>query len=209
MLKTYYFENHCMRTLFLLLFACCIFVCCYSIATVGQSVIPVTLLQQVKSMHVQNTLLQNRTIACIIDFSKPSYEKRLWIINLADTTCLLHTWVAHGRGTGRTAEASIFSNESGSYCSSLGLFLPKEQFSGKHGLSLRLAGVEPGINDNAEIRGIIFHAASYVNPYNALVNKRQGNSQGCFAVPESEIAKVVELLETPGAFVWATQIKHP
>jgi hypothetical protein len=117
--------------------------------------------------------------------------------------------VAHGRGTGRAAEAKTFSNQAGTYCSSLGLFLPKEQFNGKHGLSLRLAGLEPGVNDNAEVRGIIFHAAPYVNLYNATVNKRQGNSQGCFVVPESDIKKVVQLLENPNAFIWATQTERP
>jgi len=175
----------------------------------GQSIIPASLFQQVTTLTVQDSRLQNRTVACIVDFSKPSYEKRLWIINLLSGECLLHTWVAHGRGTGRTAEAKVFSNKAGTYCSSLGLFLPKEQFNGKHGLSLRLAGLEPGINDNAETRGIIFHAAAYVNPHNATVNKRQGNSQGCFVVPESDIKTVVQLLENPNAFVWATQVAKP
>jgi hypothetical protein len=175
----------------------------------GQTHVPESLLQQAAQLCAQDNRLHNRTIACIVDFSKPSHEKRLWIVDLARKVCLLHTWVAHGRGTGRTAEARTFSNESGSYCSSLGLFLPKEQFSGKHGLSLRLAGLEPGINDKAEVRGIIFHAAPYVNEYNATVAKRQGNSQGCFVVPEREIKKVIELLESPAAFVWATQTTTP
>jgi L,D-transpeptidase catalytic domain len=175
----------------------------YVFVASGQSVVPDSLLQQVITLAAQDSRLQNRTVACLVDFSKPSYEKRLWIINLTNGECLLHTWVAHGRGTGRTAEAKVFSNESGTYCSSLGLFLPKGKFKGKHGLSLRLTGLEPGLNDNAETRGIIFHAAAYVNLYNATVRKRQGNSQGCFVVPESDIKPLVQLLESRQAFVWA------
>ncbi len=182
-----------------------VFVIALAFHSFGQSPIPETLLAKAQLLCQQNAQLQSRTIACIVDFSRPSYEKRLWIVDLNTQICLLNTWVAHGRGTGRTAEAKIFSNKTGSYCSSLGLFLPKEHFSGKHGLSLRLAGLEPGINDQAEARGIIFHAASYVNVYNATINKRQGNSQGCFVVAEAEIKNLVELLENTNAFIWATQ----
>ncbi|MDJ1485784.1 murein L,D-transpeptidase catalytic domain family protein [Cytophagaceae bacterium YF14B1] len=169
----------------------------------GQLLLPAYVQQHALQLSSEYKELSNRTIACVVDFSKPSYEKRLWIINLKTGECLLHTWVAHGKGTGRTAEASIFSNDSGSNCSSLGVFIPKNQFNGKHGLSLRLVGLDWGINDQAEARGIIFHAAPYVTSQNAQVNKRQGNSQGCFAVPTEDIKTVVKLLENTNAFIWA------
>ena len=148
--------------------------------------------------------LAGRRIACLVDFSKPSHEKRLWIVDLQTGECLLNTWVSHGKGTGRSAIAKTFSNVLGSECSSLGRFVPREVFDGKHGLSLRLSGLDKGVNDLAEQRGIIFHAAEYVNEHNAKVYKRQGNSQGCFAVPQSDIKKVISLLKGNAALILAS-----
>jgi len=181
-------------------------VLCAGTQVYGQLKLPDYLQQRARQLSGDYRELTNRTIACLVDFSKPSYEKCLWIVNLQTGECLLHTWVAHGKGSGRTAEAEIFSNQMGSNCSSLGVFLPKYEFNGKHGLSLRLAGLDWGINHNAELRGIIFHSAPYVNTHNATVNKRQGNSQGCFVVPTEDIKTVIQLLKNTRAFVWA--FKH-
>jgi hypothetical protein len=172
-------------------------------AAFGQSTCPTPLYQQAIAATLTNQNLANRSLVCIVDFSKPSYEKRLWVVDLKTGKCLINTWVSHGKGTGRSATAELFSNTSGSECSSLGFFVPKEEFNGKHGLSLRLAGLDKGVNDNAEARGIIFHAASYVNSYNATTYKRQGNSQGCFAVAEEDIRKVIDLLKGGSAFIMA------
>lgn len=165
-----------------------------SAATIKR-IYPETLYQKAIEAITTDKTLAGRTVACLVDFSKPSYEKRLWIVDLKTGECLLNTWVSHGKGTGRSAVAQVFSNVSGSECSSLGRFVPREVFDGKHGLSLRLSGLDKGVNDLAEQRGIIFHAAEYVNEYNAKVYKRQGNSQGCFAVPQSDIKKVISLLK--------------
>jgi hypothetical protein len=165
---------------------------------------PETLYQKAMDAITSDKTLADRRIACLVDFSKPSYEKRLWIVDLKTGECLLNTWVSHGKGTGRSAVAQVFSNVSGSECSSLGRFVPREVFDGKHGLSLRLSGLDKGINDLAEQRGIIFHAAEYVNEYNAKVYKRQGNSQGCFAVPQSDIKKVINLLKGNAALILAS-----
>jgi hypothetical protein len=164
---------------------------------------PESLYQKAMDAISRDRSLADRKVACLVDFSKPSHEKRLWIVDLQTGECLLNTWVSHGKGTGRSAVAQVFSNVSGSECSSLGRFVPKEVFDGKHGLSLRLAGLDKGVNDFAEQRGIIFHAAEYVNEYNAKVYKRQGNSQGCFAVPQQDIKKVIDLLKGNAAFIMA------
>jgi hypothetical protein len=164
---------------------------------------PPSLYQKALAAAAADKSLAKRTIACLVDFSKPSYEKRLWIVDLKNGNCLYSTWVSHGKGTGRSAQAKKFSNVLGSECSSLGRFLPAEVFSAKHGLSLRLVGLDAGVNDLALPRGIIFHAADYVNEYNAKVLKRQGNSQGCFAVPPNDIKKVINLLKGNAAFILA------
>lgn len=165
---------------------------------------PETLYQKAMYAITNDKTLAGRRIACLVDFSKPSYEKRLWIVDLKTGECLLNTWVSHGKGTGRSAVAKNFSNVLGSECSSLGRFVPREVFDGKHGLSLRLSGLDKGLNDLAEQRGIIFHAAEYVNEHNAKVYKRQGNSQGCFAVPQRDIKKVISLLKGNAALILAS-----
>jgi hypothetical protein len=128
--------------------------------------------------------LKNDGIISIADFSLPSASKRLFIIDLENKKLLFHTFVSHGRGSG-TATATVFSNQPESYKSSLGFYTTGVTYNGHHGYSLRLNGEEKGINDNALARGIVMHAAAYVNE--ALVRSQGyiGRSQGCPAVPEA------------------------
>jgi hypothetical protein len=111
-----------------------------------------------------------------------SNVKRLWVIDLASKTILFQSLVAHGRNTGEEF-ADNFSNAANSLKSSLGLYTTEEVYHGKHGLSLRLDGLEKGINDNARDRGVVMHAADYVSSSFVKNNKRLGRSQGCPAVP--------------------------
>jgi hypothetical protein len=123
----------------------------------------------------------------VIDFSRPSTQKRLWVYDLRSRALLFHEHVAHGRGSGANM-ASSFSNVPESYQSSLGLFRTGEAYVGKHGLSLRLDGLERGINDRARERAIVIHGADYVNATTAQAQGRLGRSLGCPAV-RPEIAK--------------------
>lgn len=128
----------------------------------------------------------------VIDFSKPSTEKRMWVYDLASQALLFHEHVAHGRGSGANM-ATVFSNVPESNQSSLGLFRTAEAYIGKHGLSLRLDGLERGINDRARERAIVIHGADYVNAATARAQGRLGRSLGCPAV-RPEIARA--LIET-------------
>jgi hypothetical protein len=123
----------------------------------------------------------------VIDFSRPSTQKRLWVYDLRSRALLFHEHVAHGRGSGENM-ASSFSNVPESYQSSLGLFRTGEAYVGKHGLSLRLDGLERGINDRARERAIVIHGADYVNAATAQAQGRLGRSLGCPAV-RPEVAK--------------------
>jgi hypothetical protein len=123
----------------------------------------------------------------VIDFSKPSTEKRLWVYDLRSRALLFHEHVAHGRNSGANLP-TLFSNEPESNRSSLGLFRTAEAYIGKHGLSLRLDGLERGINDRARERAIVIHGADYVNATTARAQGRLGRSLGCPAV-RPEIAK--------------------
>lgn len=134
-----------------------------------------------------NTLIEegkllNDSIISIIDFSQPSNKKRLFIIDLKNYQVLFNTLVAHGRNTGREL-ATSFSNQHSTYKSSPGFYITRETYQGKNGYSLKLEGLENGINDNAYERGIVMHGAAYVS--NDYVNAQGwiGRSLGCPAVP--------------------------
>lgn len=125
----------------------------------------------------------------VIDFSLPSTERRLWIFDLKRRTLVLRDLVAHGQGSGENF-ATRFSNDDGSHQSSIGLFRTEESYIGQHGYSLRMDGLEPGINDRARDRAIVIHAADYVNPGMVSQHGRIGRSHGCPAV-RPEVARMV------------------
>ncbi|MEX2475181.1 murein L,D-transpeptidase catalytic domain family protein [Marinobacter sp.] len=130
----------------------------------------------------------------VIDFSLPSSEERLWIFDLANGQLVLKDLVAHGRNSGNL-ESTVFSNVEGSYQSSIGLFKASESYRGKHGYSLRLDGLEPGINDLARQRAIVIHGADYVNDSWVRDYGRIGRSHGCPAVDQQVIRQVVDNLK--------------
>lgn len=137
----------------------------------------------------------------IIDFSLPSSEQRLWIFDLENRELLLHELVAHGQGSGQNL-ASQFSNVSGSHQSSIGLFRTSESYYGRHGYSLRMDGLETGINDLARDRAIVIHGADYVDPAWIDRQGRIGRSLGCPAVRQEVAGQVVDTLKD-GQFLFS------
>lgn len=117
----------------------------------------------------------------VIDYSRPSTEPRLWVFDLTEHTLVFREHVAHGRGSGANL-AERFSNVEGSHQTSLGLFRTAETYVGGNGYSLRMDGLEPGVNDRARERAIVMHGADYVNPDVAERQGRLGRSFGCPAV---------------------------
>jgi hypothetical protein len=132
-------------------------------------------------------------VLTIIDFSLPSTEKRLWVLDLTRGRVLFNELVAHGQQTGENL-AHAFSNEPGSLQSSLGVFLTGATYIGKHGLSLKLRGMEQGINDRAEERAIVVHGADYVSDDFARRQGRIGRSHGCPALPRGIAGKVINAI---------------
>jgi hypothetical protein len=131
---------------------------------------------------IEEGKLLNDSIISIIDFSQPSNKKRLFVIDLKHYSVLFNTLVAHGRNTGREW-ATSFSNQNSSFKSSPGFYITRETYEGRNGYSLKLDGVENGINDNAYERGIVIHGASYVCDDFVNAQGYIGRSQGCPAVP--------------------------
>lgn len=134
----------------------------------------------------QSGRVLRRTLS-IIDYSLPSTEQRLWVFDLQSQRLLFRELVAHGINTGENW-ATDFSNRLGSRQSSLGLFLTDRTYIGRNGYSLKLHGLENGINDRALERTIVLHGAWYVSEAFARENGRLGRSWGCPAV-KREVAK--------------------
>lgn len=130
----------------------------------------------------------------VIDYSRPSTERRLWVLDLARDSVLERTLVAHGRGTGDD-RAERFSNRPGSFESSLGTFVTGDSYAGKNGYSLRLRGLDPGLNDNAEARAIVMHGAWYAT--RAFIAKigRLGRSEGCPALDPAVARRVIDRIK--------------
>jgi hypothetical protein len=133
-------------------------------------------------------------VITIIDFSLPSNRERLWVLDLVEAKVLYHCLVSHGRNSGEIM-AEKFSNIPGSYASSPGFYTTGETYFGKHGFSLKLNGIENGINDKARERAIVLHGADYVSPEFIEKNGRLGRSLGCPAVPEELSSEIIETIK--------------
>lgn len=143
----------------------------------------------------------------VIDYSRSSLERRMWVFDLAQRRLLQREFVAHGRQSGELF-AERFSNLPGSHQSSLGLFRGAESYTGRHGRSLRLDGLEPGFNDEARARALVIHGADYVAPAWAEKHGRMGRSLGCPAVQQEVIRVLVDQLKDGQyLFAWHPQMK--
>ena len=137
----------------------------------------------------------------VIDYSRPSLEPRLWVFDLSGPRLLFEELVAHGQGSGDN-QPTRFSNADGSHASSLGLFVTGDTYLGRNGYSMRMNGLEPGVNDRANERAIVMHGAPYVD---AIFGERQGRigrSWGCPAVREAVARQMIDVLKD-GQFLFA------
>jgi hypothetical protein len=138
-------------------------------------------------------ILDNPGILTICDFTKSSFQKRMYILDVENYKMLLYTYVAHGKNSG-VEYARRFSNQARSLASSLGFFKTRNIYFGKHGLSLRLAGLEPGFNDKAEKRAVVVHGAPYIGD-SRMNSDYMGRSFGCPAVPQALAPKIINLIK--------------
>jgi len=146
------------------------------------------------NLKIANLLPKSSSIITVVDLSKPSREKRMWIVDLASKQLLIHTWVAHGSGSG-TEVAKRFSDIDDSHQSSLGFYLTDNVYMGKHGRSLHLNGLDEGFNDLARAREIVVHAAPYVSQQTINATGRIGCSWGCPAVSPKISNKVINTIK--------------
>jgi hypothetical protein len=170
----------------------------YSTASLEQSSLDIDLFRKVVigyyNLKQGQFLSTGKSLITIVDFNKPSTEKRLWIIDLENKKLLFHTLVAHGQGSG-VDMAENFSNTSNSNQSSLGFYIANETYAGKHGMSLRLDGMDEGFNTNARARGVVVHGADYVSESFIAQHGRLGRSWGCPALPPELTSTIINTIK--------------
>ncbi|MEZ4887402.1 MAG: murein L,D-transpeptidase catalytic domain family protein [Chitinophagales bacterium] len=142
----------------------------------------------------QGQIMPHKSIVSIIDFRKPSFEKRMYIVDLNQKKLLKQTFVAHGKNTG-LIYATNFSNAHNSLQSSLGFYKTDNPYQGDFGYSLRLDGMEVDFNDQARSRAIVLHGADFVGQ--SFVNRygRCGRSYGCPAVPLEDTYNIINTIK--------------
>ena len=148
--------------------------------------------------------IANKEVISIVDFSKHSSKKRLFVIDLENGKLLFNTYVAHGRNSGKYM-ATAFSNNAESKKSCLGFFVTGDTYMGMHGFSLRLSGLEKGINDNAYSRAIVVHGAAYVSEEAIRLQGFVGRSFGCPALPTQLSQPIIETIKGGSClFIYST-----
>lgn len=146
------------------------------------------------NLKLANKLPENSSVITVVDLSKPSHEKRMWIIDVLTKHLIINTWVAHGSGSGDDV-ATQFSDINDSHQSSLGFYLTDNVYMGKHGKSLRLDGLDEGFNSTARARDIVLHAAKYVGQRTIDEMGRLGHSFGCPAVAPEVRDRIINTIK--------------
>lgn len=143
---------------------------------------------------LQKNMLGNTGVITIVDYSRPSSEKRLFVLDMNEGKILFQTLVAHGRNTGYIY-AKDFSNAASSLKTSLGFYITANTYTGSNGYSLKLKGCEKGINDKAMERAIVMHGADYATEDFLNHNGYLGRSHGCPAVPEKMSKEIINVIK--------------
>lgn len=161
-------------------------------------------------MNLRNAgkLNKNKDLLTVVDFTKSSTKKRMWVFDLKTQKLLINDYVAHGQGSGEEF-ATVFSNTENSHQSSLGFYVTGEIYNGEHGASLRLHGMDNGYNSAAFDRAIVVHGADYVCTDFIRAQNRLGRSWGCPAVSNQVVKKLINTVENGTClFIYAADKKY-
>lgn len=143
----------------------------------------------------------HKHILSLVDFTQPSTAKRLWVINLDNGSIIYNGLVAHGKNSG-DLYATRFSDQPGSQESSLGAMVTGSTYDGKHGMELKIYGLENGLNNTVASRAVIFHSATYATESFAKSHGYLGRSWGCFAIDPQHSNYVFNQIKG-GSFIFA------
>lgn len=141
----------------------------------------------------QKGQLNNEKYLTVVDFTLPSNEKRLFLLDMEKNEVVSHTYCAHGKNSGGLY-AEKFSNQPGSLQSSMGFYLTEKTYSGKFDLALRLEGIEP-MNNLAMSRAVVMHGADYATEQFIKRHQRLGRSWGCPTVPMNEAPEIIHRIK--------------
>ncbi len=151
--------------------------------------------------------LNNPDLLTIADYSQSAKNKRLYVIDVKQGKLLFNTFVSHGRGSGAEF-ASDFSNAQNSNKSSLGFMITGETYIGTAGYSLRLDGVEDGINNQVRVRNVVMHGSRFVNYERIYERGTIGNSLGCPAIPLSDHKMVIDKVKGGSCLFIFSDVPH-
>jgi hypothetical protein len=142
----------------------------------------------------------HNNIVTIIDYSLPSNQKRLWVVDLNANKLLFHTYVSHGIKSGFLL-TNNFSNKHNSKASSLGVYKTEKSYYGHEGLSLRLEGLDRTFNDQASRRSIVMHGGWYMDENFIKKYGRPGRSWGCTALPLTVSQSIINTIKEQSFFI--------
>ncbi|MCH9644134.1 MAG: murein L,D-transpeptidase catalytic domain family protein, partial [Gammaproteobacteria bacterium] len=150
----------------------------------------------------------HKNVLTVVDFSQPSVNKRMYVFNLNNHKLLMNMRVAQGKNSG-LYDATRFSNSPESRESSLGVYTTGDTYYGHHGDSMKVRGLETGINSNAYSRAIVVHKAWYMSPEFVSQHHRPGRSFGCFAVAPSKLSRLMSTTKNGSViFAYASPEKY-
>ena len=145
----------------------------------------------------------------LVDYGRHSGRVRFFLWDFDKGKPLLKSLCAHGYGNGSTARRPVFSNDPGSFCSSLGHYrVGKEKTMSKpKGRKALLLYGRDKTNSNALYRGILIHPVSLPNfsiyplmipvkVHTILGHKIRPKSEGCITIPFRKYSKVVETVKS-------------
>lgn len=145
----------------------------------------------------------------LVDYGRHSGRVRFFLWDFEKGKPVLKSLCAHGYGKGSTARRPVFSNEIGSFCSSLGHYrVGKEKTMSKpKGRKTLVLYGKDKTNSNALQRGILIHPVSLPNfsiyplmipvkVHKVLGHKIRPKSEGCITIPFRKYEKVVEIVES-------------
>ena len=166
---------------------------------------PALLKRALAALEKHGAAIPNRNTIAIADFSLPSRTPRFFLFDIASGRVGAHL-VAHGRGSdpAHTGWLHRFSNAPHSNATSEGAYRTDGLYTGKHGRSIRLTGLD-ATNNNALPRAIVVHAAWYVSPEMAHAHGVLGRSEGCFALSQASTAEVISRIGS-GCLIYADKI---
>jgi len=157
--------------------------------------LPPLIAEALAALDQHSWRIPHRDRIAVVDFTLPSREPRMHLVDVASGQVERSWLVAHGSGSDPKATGMVqsFSGQPGSYATSRGAYLTANTYVGEHGLSRRLIGLDPD-NYWAMDRAIVIHGADYVSHTMARQQGRIGRSQGCFAFAPEEVVEVMQEL---------------